>query len=187
MVRRAACAILSWLAATGGVLAQPAMPSAPHATDPPWILELAGDMQRTRTPPLAPQALGFIATESPHCIQLDPAVDACYINFQFNGVSSDQYVTEFTVAVNGLIALRAYGFFQGAFSLPRNSLGDLGVRVACGRTGASGDVDPLVGLRHPFTIRARDSAGLNAANYGVIGCPAYFPELNFADGFEGTP
>jgi hypothetical protein len=184
MVRRTACAILPWLAATGAVLAQAAMPPAQQAADAPWVLELSGDMQRTRT---QPQALGFIATESPHCIQLDPAVDACYINFQFNGVSSDQYVTEFTVAVNGLIAMRAYGFFQGAFSLPRNSLGDLGLRVACGRTGASGDADPLVGLRHPFTIRAKDSAGQNAANYGAIGCPAFFPELNFANGFEGTP
>lgn len=179
MVRRVACSILLGAAAVGAG-AQPA--PAERSTRAVSVLELSGDMQRTR--PLEPAALGFITTESPHCLQPDPAFDACFLNFQYNGVSSDQYVITFTVAVSDRIAMRAHGFFQSTFSLPRDSLGSLGVRVACGRTGASGDPDPGVGLRYPFTIRAQDSANTNAANYGAIGCPAFVPELNFADSFE---
>jgi hypothetical protein len=178
MVRRVAGSILLGATAFGAG----AQPAAAPAERPVAVLEVSGDMQRTR--PLEPGALGFITTESPHCLQLDPAFDACYLNFQYNGVSSDQYVTTFTVAVSDRIAMRATGFFQSAFSLPRDSLGGLGVRVACGRTGASGDADPGVGLRYPFTIRAQDSANTNAANYGSIGCPAFIPEVNFADSFE---
>lgn len=181
MVRRVAALILPWIVASGAG-AQPAAAPGDRPARAIALLELSGDMQRTR--PLDPGALGFITTESPHCLQPDPAFDVCYLNFQYNGVSSDQYVTAFTVAVSDRIAMRAQGFFQSSFALPRATLGSLGVRVACGRTGASGDADPMVGLRHPFTIRARDSADTNSANYGAIGCPAYFPELNFADGFE---
>ena len=181
MVRQVAVSILLWAGACGAD-AQPAAAPAEPPVRAVSLLEISGDMQRTR--PVEPAALGFITTDAPHCLQPDPAFDACYINFQYNGVSSDQYVIWFTVSVAGRIAMRADGFVQPSFALPRNTLGSLGLRVACGLTGASGDADPMVGLSYPFTIRARDSANTNAANYGTIGCPAYFPELSFADSFE---
>lgn len=51
-------------------------------------------------------------------------------------------------------------------------LGD-GFKVACGALGAGGN--PYWGNAYPYTIRARDSAGLKSANYGTAYCPAYTP------------
>lgn len=175
--RHLAC--LAWLACAGML---PAWAADPPSQYPAF--ETQGQAQRMRTQPSAPHALGFIDTQAPHCLQPDRTLDQCYINFYYNGVVSDQFVTTFTIALDGRPVAGAYGFFQSSFSLPRKTLGDRGLAVACGIPGASDDPDPAIGLRYAYTIRARDSAAQTSANYGVIGCPAYVPDLMLRDGFE---
>ena len=64
------------------------------------------------------------------------------------------------------------GFFQTSMYAPYNMLGR-GFKVACGAPGAGGN--PQLGNAYSWTIRARDSAGLGAANYGTAYCPPYTP------------
>jgi hypothetical protein len=52
-----------------------------------------------------------------------------------------------------------------------------GFRVACGPLVPSDDptITPDHGNTYAYTIRARDTAGLTAANYGTVFCPAFIP------------
>jgi hypothetical protein len=67
---------------------------------------------------------------------------------------------------------RYQGFFQTSMYVPYNMHGK-GFRVACGALGSGGD--PERGNAYAWTINARDSAGLESANYGTTYCPAYTP------------
>lgn len=49
--------------------------------------------------------------------------------------------------------------------------------MVCGALNASGD--PKWGKTYGYTIRARDSAGLKAANYGSVTCPADEPRRTY--------
>jgi len=64
------------------------------------------------------------------------------------------------------------GFFQTSMYVPYNMY-DKGFKVACGSLGAGGQ--PNLGNAYAYTIRAKDSSNLSAANYGTVYCPAYIP------------
>jgi len=120
--------------------------------------------------PNAPQ-ISFIDSPTAQCILPEPHKDTCYIQWGYMQVtaSSSQYVISMSVAIDG--RLRAYygGFFQTSMHVP----GDMqspGFRVSCGPPGASGL--PTLGSTHSYTIRARETGGLRAANYGSVTCPA---------------
>ncbi len=79
-----------------------------------------------------------------------------------------------TVEIDGKKRARYNGFFQTDMYIPSEMLV---FQVACGAPGSGGD--PNLGLNHTYTLRARDSAGLGAANYGSVTCPADEPRRIF--------
>lgn len=118
--------------------------------------------------------IGFIDSPSATCYQPDPRQDVCYINWYYMSVSATpSYMLYMTVMINELGNVsRTQGFFQTSMYVPFSMLGD-GFKVSCGALGAGGD--PEWGKAYAYTIRARDSAALSAANYGTAYCPAYTP------------
>ncbi|HZD11206.1 MAG TPA: hypothetical protein VE553_07675 [Candidatus Binatia bacterium] len=141
--------------------------------------ETQGDNVREVLAPSEDQApeqpdIGFIDSPTVTCYQPDVSQDACYINWYYSSVSaSPNYIVTMTMEINtlGPIAHMA-GFFQTSMYVPYNMFPE-GFKVACGEQGAGGR--PRLGNAYAWTIRARDSAGLKAANYGTVNCPAYTP------------
>lgn len=118
--------------------------------------------------------IGFIDSPTAMCIQPDPTVDECRINWYYMSVSTDpNYMITMTVMLNeyGFVANYS-GFFQTSMYVPYNMNGN-GFKVPCGALGAGGN--PYLGKAYAYTIRARDSANLRSANYGTVYCPAYAP------------
>ncbi len=141
--------------------------------------ETQGDNMREVVAPAgssAPQSptIGFIDSPSVTCYQPDLREDVCYLNWYYVSVNAaPNYVLTMTLTINavGEVA-HVQGFFQTSMYVPYNMF-DRGFKVSCGALGAGGN--PGLGNAYAFTIRARDSAGLAAANYGTIYCPAYRP------------
>jgi hypothetical protein len=170
-----------WLAALGGLLAlaalavawsaviayaqeqQEVIQSQPGAGEPTPQREHQGDTQ-------AP-AISFIDSPSSTCYRSSHLSDACYIEWSQLSVSasSSNYIISMTVTIDG--RLRAYysGFFQASMLVPPE-MHTPGLQVSCGTVGVSGI--PGMGSQYNFTIRARETGGLSAANYGAITCPA---------------
>jgi hypothetical protein len=124
--------------------------------------------------PQAHPDIGFIDSPTAVCYQPNPAQDSCYVNWYYMSVDANpNYIIEMTVTVapQGVVA-KLQGFFQTSMYAPYNMFGN-GFKVSCGALGAGGN--PLLGNAYAWTIRARDSANLKAANYGTIYCPAYLP------------
>ncbi len=149
--------------------------------DGPQILsrEVQGESVREISAPAEvdlPQAptISFIDSPSATCYQPDPGQDACYINWYYLSVdASPNYMITMTVTLNEYgPAAHTQGFFQTSMYLPYNMFGQ-GIRVPCGSLGAGGN--PTLGKAYGYTIRARDSVNLSAANYGTAYCPAYTP------------
>jgi hypothetical protein len=115
--------------------------------------------------------ISFIDSPSPTCYRPVAGRDACYIqwNYLYVYATAPEYVISMTVAIDG--RLRAYhsAFFQTAMYIPGETY-QSGFRVACGVPGAGGEVG--MGNTHSYTIRARETGGLGAANYGSVTCPA---------------
>ncbi len=124
---------------------------------------------------VAPQSrtspdISFIDNPSATCYQPVGGQNECYINWQYIYVtaSSPQYMTQMTVTIDSRVRAVYQGFFTTSFYIP----GDLhgrGFRVPCGALGAAGN--PLLGAAHSYTIRAVETGGLKAANYGSVICP----------------
>jgi hypothetical protein len=137
--------------------------------------------QRERqSDPDAPE-ISFIDSPAPTCYQPIPGTESCYIEWGYLQVSatSPQYIISMTVFIDD--RLRAYyaGFFQTSMYVPPD-LQHPGFRVDCGPPGASGI--PGLGFQYNYTIRAMETGGLKAANYGAVTCPAgmyslYLPRL----------
>lgn len=123
--------------------------------------------------PLAPD-ISFIDSPTAACYQPDPSVDECRINWYYLSVSADpNYMISMTVKLNDFGFVASYhGFFQTSMYVPYNMNGD-GFKVPCGALGSGGN--PYLGRAYGYTIRARDSANLGAANFGTVYCPAYTP------------
>jgi hypothetical protein len=140
--------------------------------------ETQGENTRTLSGPetRAPDepTISFIDSPTAACIQPDPGKDECFINWYYMSVSaSPSYIISMTATLNefGYVA-RYHGFFQTSMYAPYD-MNPRGYKVACGAPDTGGD--PLLGKSYPYTIRARDSAGLKSANYGTVYCPPYTP------------
>jgi hypothetical protein len=116
-------------------------------------------------------AISFIDSPSATCFRPTAGTGACYIEWDYLYVTaaSSSYVISMTIAIDN--QMRAYhsGFFQSSMYIP----GDMtspGYKVTCGVPGSGGKVG--WGKTYSYTIRARDTSGLSAANYGAVTCPA---------------
>jgi hypothetical protein len=124
-----------------------------------------------------PQAplISFIESPSPTCYQPNPVLDECYLSWYFMSVNAApaSYMITMTLTLNdfGPVA-HTQGFFQSSMNIPYSMLGD-GFKVACGPAGAGSN--PILGNAYPYTIRARDSNGQIASNFGTIFCPPFNP------------
>ena len=116
-------------------------------------------------------AISYLDSPSPTCYQPDSSRNVCYITWSYLSVSAgtSQYMISMTVSIDN--RLRAYhsGFFQTSMYVPGNLYGR-GFKVACGPRGTSS----LLGNLYAYTLRARDTSGLGAANYGSVRCPGVY-------------
>ena len=154
------CGLLA--AAPLGVRAQDAPPLQP--TQP-------GNAENRRELPVgvASPDISFIDSPSATCYRV--SVATCYVTWDYLSVTAatSSYVISMTITLND--QLRAYhaGFFQNQMYIPWGMYGP-GFKVPCGWPGVSGN--PALGYAYPYTIRAAESGGLTAANYGTAICPA---------------
>lgn len=111
--------------------------------------------------------ISFIDSPSATCDQPVSGRNDCYVSWTYLYVtaSTSQYIISMTVSIDN--RLRAYhsGFFQTYMYIPGDMVGR-GFKVACGSSGPDG-----LGKSYPYTLRARESGGLGAANYGSVQCP----------------
>jgi hypothetical protein len=128
------------------------------------------DAQRERqTEPDAP-AISFIDSPSATCDRPVEHTNACYISWSYFYVNAgSNYMISMTVSIDDKIRANTQGFFQNSMYIPGDMLGQ-GFQVNCGLPGAGGN--PALGATHSYTLRARDTTGLSAANYGSVTCPA---------------
>jgi hypothetical protein len=126
---------------------------------------------REREGPAEAPLISFIDSPSAECYRPVENTDACYIywNYLYVTASTSQYIISMTVDIDG--QKRAYhsGFFQNYMYIPSTMMGP-GYKVACGVPGSGGL--PSMGSSHAYTLRARETGGLGAANYGSVLCPA---------------
>lgn len=146
-----------------------------NAPDQQWQGEQGRQRQSAADAPDAPQ-ISFIDSPTAQCYLPVSGTGDCYLTWQYLRVSagSSSYIISMTVSIDGRLRAAHQGFFQSGMYVP----GDLyqpGLKVACGSPGDGGD--PKLGRNYSYTIRARDSAGLKAANYGSVLCPADLPPL----------
>jgi hypothetical protein len=118
--------------------------------------------------------ISFIDNPSATCVQPISSRNDCYITWNYLNVSasSSQYIISMTIAIDNQLAAYHAGFFQASMYIPGDLFGP-GFKVACGPR------NPLTGLGavHAYTIRARETGGLSAANYGSVQCPGVY--LNY--------
>jgi hypothetical protein len=116
-------------------------------------------------------AISFIDSPSPTCSRPAPGTGACYIQWQHLSVTAaaGSNIISMTVSIDN--DMRAYhgGFFQTSMTIPAQMTAP-GYRVTCGLPGSGGLSD--WGNIYSYQIRARDTAGLSAANFGSVRCPA---------------
>jgi hypothetical protein len=116
-------------------------------------------------------AISYINSPTPTCSRPAAGTNVCYVDWSYMSVNATpgQYMISMTVMIND--RLRAYhqGFFQNAMYVPSDMMGR-GFRVPCGVPGASGV--PNMGNTYSYAIRAMETGGLSAANYGSVTCPA---------------
>jgi hypothetical protein len=125
--------------------------------------------QESDANPDAP-TISFIDSPSATCYQPMPDSDACYINWSYLSAtaSTSQYIISMTIAIDNRMVANYQGFFQTSLYVPSDLNGD-GFRVSCGSPGAAGV--PGLGRSHSYTVRARETGGLKAANHGSVTCP----------------
>lgn len=118
--------------------------------------------------------IGFIDSPTAACYQPDRTANVCYINWYYLAVDANpNYMISMNAAINVFGKVANYqGFFQTSMYVP-HTMHDRGFKVECGAIGAGGDPD--LGNSYGYTIRAKDSAALSAANYGTVFCPAFVP------------
>lgn len=171
---------LAWGAVRAAVATQSSSTPTPAAPTPqalfnepqdsPEYAAPGSDRQRDPINPEAP-AISFIDSPSATCYLPRPGSDACYITWQYLYVSAgtSQYLISMTINISNQNRAYFAGFFQNQMTIPGDMLGK-GFRVACGTPG-SGSV-PGFGRQYSYVIRARETGGLGAANYGSVTCPA---------------
>jgi hypothetical protein len=128
------------------------------------------DRQRDPSNPDAPD-ISFIDSPSATCYLPRPGTDACYITWSYLNVSASasQYIISMTINIDNQMSAYMAGFFQTGMYIPGDLFGK-GFRVACGTPGLGDNL--YQGRKYAYTIRARETGGLSAANYGAVTCPA---------------
>lgn len=133
----------------------------------------AGEPLRTADGAGRAPDISFIDSPGATCYVAAKGTGACYIQWSYLYVeaASSQYMISMTVAIDD--RMRAYhaGFFQTAIYIPGDMF-DPGFRVDCGDRAPGGAGAAGFGNTYRYTLRARDTAGLTAANYGTVTCPA---------------
>jgi hypothetical protein len=115
--------------------------------------------------------ISFIDSPSATCYRSGLHSDTCYVNWYslYVATVSSQYMISMTLTIDGQIRANYQGFFQSAINVSPLSHGD-GFQVPCGPIGVDGM--PNMGHVYSWTLKARDTAGFKAANYGSVVCPA---------------
>lgn len=113
--------------------------------------------------------ISFIDSPGATCYRA--SVETCYLQWSYLSVSAStsQYIISMTVSIDGRLRSYHSGFFQTSMYIPYDMLAH-GFKVACGWRGASST--PGLGFSHDYVIRAAETGGLKAANYGTVTCPA---------------
>jgi len=113
----------------------------------------------------------FIANTTATCYRPIAGAGECYIQWNYLSVaaSSPSYIISMTVSIDGRLRANHSGFFQTSMFVP-GEMYDPGFRVTCGFPGAGGVAG--MGNTYSYIIRARETSGLAAANYGSVTCPA---------------
>lgn len=114
--------------------------------------------------------ISFIDSPSASCAQPVSGRNDCYITWSYLYVtaSTSQYIISMTVDIDNQPAAYHSGFFQTSMYIPGDLYGR-GFKVACGPRNANG-----LGNSHAYTVRARETGGLSAANYGNVQCPGVY-------------
>ncbi len=114
--------------------------------------------------------ISFIDSPSASCYQPDSSRNTCYIEWTYLYVTAgtSQYIISMTVNIDNRLAAYHSGFFQTYMYIPGDLFGR-GFKVACGPRGPNG-----LGKSYAYTLRARETGGLGAANYGSVQCPGVY-------------
>ncbi|TFG72189.1 MAG: hypothetical protein E4H27_03125 [Anaerolineales bacterium] len=147
---------------TLGSQAVPLEIAPPVSSDPP---------QREGFADIQSPTISFIDSPSATCYNPVAGTGACYIswNYLYVTAASSQYVISMTVSIDNHIRAYHSGFFQTTMYIPYDMTAP-GFLVTCGTKGSGGN--PKLGNAYSYTIRARETSGLSAANYGSVTCPA---------------
>lgn len=115
--------------------------------------------------------ISFIDSPDATCLRPVSGTNACYIQWSYLYVtaSPSQYVISMTVTIDDQLRSYHSGFFQTFMYIPGDMIAP-GYKVSCGALGSGGT--PGWGQTYNYTIRARETGGLKAANYGAVTCPA---------------
>ena len=113
--------------------------------------------------------ISFIQSDSATCSRANPGSGVCTIQWNnlYVTAASGSYIISMTVSIDN--QLRAYhaGFFQSNIYIP-STMTAKGYHVTCGYPQGNAGL----GNSYSYTMRARETSGLTAANYGSITCPA---------------
>ena len=122
-------------------------------------------------PAVDPPDISLIDSPTASCVLPRANTGVCFVTWSYMYASADpNYIITMTVGIDDKARGRYNGFFQTSMYVPSELLV---FRVACGAPGSGGN--PNYGMNHIYTLRARDSSGLSAANYGSVTCPADEP------------
>lgn len=156
--------LLAW----GTVWAAPGLQAAPDqlaATTFPTPTHLP-DQPVVNSPDIS-----FISSPTASCVLPRANTGICFVTWPYlYANAAPNYMITMTVSIDAQPRALYSGFFQNSMYVPSEMLV---FRVACGAAGSSGN--PNFGMSHQYVLRARDTAGLTAANYGSVTCPADEP------------
>jgi len=158
---------------TGLLLVWGAVRAAPtiHEADAQTAAVASSPTPLPDRPTLQAPDISFIDSPTASCVVPTPHTGICYLRWSYLYATADpNYIISMTVEIDGKARARYAGFFQTSMYVPDEMLI---FGVACGAAGSGGN--PNFGMSHSYTIRARDSSGFGAANYGSVTCPADEP------------
>jgi hypothetical protein len=149
-------------ARAAGLLGPPIVEEAPGARR-----EIQSDVEIERPD------ISFIDSPDATCYLPVHNTGQCYIQWSYLYVSAgtSQYIISMTVEIDGRLRANHSGFFQTYMYIPGDMFGD-GFAVTCGKPDAGG-----WGNTYAYIVRARETGGLGAANYGSVRCPGDVAEL----------
>jgi hypothetical protein len=129
-----------------------------------------GERTRDEAAPNQP-AISFIDSPTASCSLPVSGTGDCYVSWNYIYVTAgtSQYIISSTISIDNRLRASYSGFFQNYLYVPASMNGQ-GFRVTCGVPGSGGKPD--LGRSYSYIVRARETGGLKAANYGTVYCPA---------------